>query len=371
MTQSLYPEYVQKYMPQLVLSIVERLNEKRVNQLPYLFRTLLTPTFSADARWASILADYNRVAADVVALDSELPLKSRDTIEMASGDIPKIGMKLPLTEKQMKDLDAMIAQNMPINRIVQTIFNSLPRCIEGVYERIEDMFLSGLSTGVALSAKNNGTGARVDYGYLAANNFITSKSWDDPTAPILDDIQKIFDKCVEDANVPTDLYLDDYALRNIYKNNQVRAQFAFNMNFVGQNVPVLDLDQTNLVFQRKWGVNVHRVARKIKTEINGKKSNHSPWAEGRLVFTCNATLGDLVWTTVAEATRPVSGVTYQSADEYILLSQYSKNDPLTEITASQAMVVPVINNVDQIYTLDSKTVAQTSNSGASADTPTV
>ena len=113
MEKSLYLEYTQRFFPQLVISIIERLNEKRANQLPYMYKTLLTPDFSADGRWSSILAEYNRVAADVVSLDSELPLKTRDSIETASGEIPKLGMKLYLTEKQMKDIDAMIAQNMP------------------------------------------------------------------------------------------------------------------------------------------------------------------------------------------------------------------------------------------------------------------
>ena len=144
MEKSLYFELVQKYFPQLVTSIVERLNEKRTAQLPYLFKERLIPSFSADGRWASVLAEYNRVAADVVALDSELPLKSRDSIETANGEIPKLGMKLYLTEKQMKDIDSMIAQGLPINRVLNKVFNDLPRCIEGVWERVEDMFLSGL-----------------------------------------------------------------------------------------------------------------------------------------------------------------------------------------------------------------------------------
>lgn len=75
-----------------------------------------------------------------------------------------------------------------------------------------------------------------------------------------------------------------------------------------------------------------------------------------MVFTCDEKLGSLVWTNTAEVTRRVAGVEYQVADEFILLSKYSKNDPLREFTSSQAMVVPIINNVDRIYTLDSKTI---------------
>ena len=356
MEKSLYFDYIQKKFPAFITAVVERLNEKNQKSLPYLYKDLLTTDFSADGRWASVLAEYSRVAADVVALDSELPLKSRDTIETASGDIPKIGMKLYLTEKQMKDIDSMLAQRLPINNIVQKIFNDTPRCIEGVWERIEDIFLSELSSGVGLSERNNGTGVRIDMGYYNDHKFGVAALWDSPSAKALDDLQKIFDKALDDNNTITDMWADDYFLKNFYKNEQVRQQFAFNMGFVGNNIPVLSFEQAADAVKRKFGATLHRVARKVKTEINGSKVSHNPWQEGVAAFTCDEKLGKLVWTTTAEETRPVNGVMYQKADEYILMSKYSTNDPLREFTSSQAMAVPVLDNVDRIYTIDTKTV---------------
>lgn len=361
MNQSIYPEYVEKYFPQLVTSIVERINEKRQTALPYLYKSLLDTQYSADGRWSSVLAEYTRVAADVVALDSELPLKSRDVLEVAQGELPKMGMKLYLTEKQMKDLDSMIAQNMPTERILRKMFNDIPRCIEGIYERIEDIFLSELSTGIGLSTRNNGTGVRIDCGFYSANKFGVTTAWKNnyTTAKPLDDIQKVFDKALEDQNTITDMYADDEFLNAFYRNEQVRAQFAFDSGIAmtaNTAVPILDLEKATRVLATKWGINLHRVARKVKTEINGTAQSHNPWATGVATFTCDEKLGDLVWTDVAEATRPVAGVEYQTADEFILASRYSKNDPLREFTSSQAMVVPVLNNVDRIYTLDSTKV---------------
>lgn len=360
MEQSFYSQYVEKFFPQLVISLVEKLNGKHVNQLSYLFKNLLKPEFAPDGRWSSVIAEYNRVAADVVALDSELPLKSRDTISIAQGDIPKLGMKLYLTEKQMKDIDNMIAQGLPVGRIIEKIFNDVPRVIEGIYERLEDLFLSELSTGVALSANNNGTGVRIDVGYLAANQFSTiGATWasNPTTCTPLDDLQAIFDKAISDSNTITDIWMDDYALNAFYKSQQVREQYAFNSGVTvhaGANVPVLDQEKAAAVIATKWGVTLHRVARKVKTEINGVRTNHTPYQEGMVVLTCNEMLGSLVWTMCAEATRPVAQVAYQTADEYILVSKYATNDPLREFTASQAMVIPVLDNVDQIYTLNSK-----------------
>lgn len=342
-------------------AIVERLNEKRGNQQTYLYKEKLTPRFSLDGRWASILADYNRVAADVVALDTELPLKSRDTLEIVSGDIPKMGMKLYLTEKQMKDVDAMIAQSVPIQTIIDNIFSDTPRCIEGIWERIEDIFLSELSSGYGLSTRDGATGVRLNMNFYEANQFCVAEAWDvDDTAP-LDDIRKVVEKAVEDGNTIIDAYADDTALQLLYKNASVRAQFAFNQGVAmtgTTSVPVLDLSKVQQIFLTQWGINLHRVSRRVKTEINGKKQNHNPWKKGTITFVCDETLGTLAWTTVAEATRPVDGVIYQTADEYILAKKYSKIDPLREFTASEAMVVPILNNVDRIYTLDTQTVQE-------------
>lgn len=359
MEQSLFFEYVKKYFPQLVLQVTEKMNDSS-RPLSYLYRDLLTKQYSADGRWASVLAEYTRVAADVVALDSELPLKTRDTVASVTGDIPKIGMKLALSEKQLKDIDAMLAQpNLPVSTVLQNIFADLPRCIEGVYERIEDLFLSELSTGVGLSSRNNGTGVRIDVGYKADNLFTAAVLWNnDPiNATPIDDIQKIFEKALADGNTITNVYLDDFALRAMYKSKQVKEQYAFTQNFVGTNIPNLNFDQLSLVFASVFNVTLHRVARKVRTELNGTKQAHSPWAEGRLVFTCDERVGSLVWTTLAEAARPVNGVVYQTADDFILASRYSKNDPFREITSSQAMVIPIVNNVDRIYTLDPKSVS--------------
>lgn len=341
-------------------AIVERINEKR-KPLTYLYKEKLTTQFSLDGRWASILAEYTRVAADVVALDSELPLKSRDTLEMVTGNIPKLGMKLYLTEKQMKDVDAMIAQNVDLGIIVENIFSDTPRVIEGVWERIEDIFLSELSSGVGLSARSNGTGVRIDMNYPAANKFKVTALWGTADSTPLDDIQAVVDKAINDGNTIIDAYADDTALQLLYKNASVRSQYAFDQGVAvtgSTNVPVLDLTKLQAVFLTKWNIRLNRVSRSIKTEINGTKSNHSPWQTGTIAFVCDEILGSLVYTTVAEATRPVEGVTYQGADEYILVKKYSTTDPLREFTASEAMAIPVLNNVDRIYTIDTQTVQE-------------
>lgn len=361
MEQSLYFNYVEKYFPQLVLAIREKLNDKNQTALGYLYKSLLKTDYSVDGRWSTLIGLHNRVAADVVSMDSPLPLKKRDALERANGELPKLGMKMYLNEKQMSDIDALMAQGVDSETIIRKIFDDTPKVISGIYERLEYMFLQGLSTGVALAedADNVGTGVRIDYGYLDANKFGVATEWATAaeTANAIDDLEKVRKKATEDGNVIVKAYADRYWFDAFAKNKQVREHFAFLNNFVGAQIPVLTNEQVSTVIRNKYGFDVELVDRPIKIQKNGQTTVSRPWAEGTIVFVCDTQIGSLVWTRLAEMNHPVQGVAYQTVDQYMLVSKYRKNEPaLQEFTASQARVVPVITNPDQIYTLNIKTV---------------
>ena len=365
MEKSLYFEYVEKYFPQLVVAFVEKLNDSN-RPLSYMFRQLLTPRFSVDGRWATITGSYTRVAAEVVAMDSPLPLIKRDAIEVQNGFVPKLGLKLFLNEKQMSDIDAMLGNGTAIDQVVNVIFEDTPKVIEGIYERIEYMFLLGLSTGVALATNaegNNSVGTRIKYGFKTENQKGVSVVWHNnpTTCKPFDDIKKIMDKADEDGNTIIRVYADDQWIDDACASEQVRSYFAFALAGTtvanANTIPVLDREQLNTVLERKYGITLVRVNRSVRTETNGVQKSTKPWKAGSATFVCDEQLGDLVWTNLAESTRPVNGVTYQTAADFILVSKYSVNEPaLREFTASQARVVPVISNVDRIYTLDSTIV---------------
>ena len=361
MEKSLYSNYVEKYFPQLVIAISEKLNDKNQTTLSYLFKSLLKVDYSVDGRWSSLIGQHNRVAADVVAMDSPLPLKKRDALERANGELPKLGMKMYLNEKQMSDIDALIAQDVDVDTIVRKIFDDTPKVITGIYERLEYMFLQGLSTGVALATDedNVGTGVRIDYGYLDKNKFGVAAEWATASdmANAIDDLEKVRKQATEDGNVIVKAYADRFWFDAFAKNKQAREHYAFLNNFVGAQIPVLTNEQVSAVIRNKYGFDVELVDRPVKIQKNGTTTVKRPWAEGTIVFVCDTQVGSLVWTRLAEMNHPVQVVNYQTVDQYLLVSKYRKNEPaLQEITASQARVVPVIANPDQIYTLNIKTV---------------
>lgn len=362
MEPSLFTAWVAKYFKPLVAKVVEKINGTKTPQT-YLHKTMLRKEYSPTLKWNSINIDGTTVAADVVAMDSPLPLKKRDAISKADGEIPKLGMKLALNERAMTDLD--ILTNTPGSQestIVQKLFQDTAKCITGIYERLEYMFLQALSTGVTLipDTENVGLAIRVDFGYKASNKFGVSVVWSaGATGTPISDFNRV--KSVADANGDTisTVMMDDYAFNNMLKSTEFKQAYAGSLDIAVNTTSVLptpNREKAKAFILGEFGWNVILVNRTVKTEKDGNKSNRKPWAEGAVVFLTTEEVGTLTWGSLAEMKHKNKAVDYQIADQFILVSKYHKVDPLKEFTSSQALVLPVINNVDEIYVMDTKTV---------------
>jgi hypothetical protein len=355
--------WIDKYLKGVTIKTIETLNGKNNEQaLTYLFKTMLRKEFSYSGKWETISTLNTRVSADVVAMDSSLPPKRRDSIRKESGDIVKSGMELWLNESQLTELQEMAKQKEKEPIIVAKLFQDTPRVITGIYELIEKMFLEGLSTGVALIDKENtGTGVRLNYGYFDANKFGVSILWDNVAAKPLDDILQALHKSKADGNSISRVYMDDITFENFAKTTQVKDYFAFSIGFLNSSiVPVPNLEKINAALKadNRYKFQIEIIDRKIINEKNGEREVVTPWDEGKVILTSTPQVGVLAWAHLAEQNSPVSGVSYQTVDDFILVSKFRQNRPsLAEYTTSQARVVPVICNVEQIYQIDAKLVS--------------
>jgi hypothetical protein len=364
MEKSLYANWVDKYFKGVVIKSVETLNGKNSDQsLSYLFKTMLRKEYAPSGKWETINALNTRVSADYVAMDSSLPLKRRDSIRKASGDIVKSGMELWLNEKQLTDIDTMIAQKIAENDILAKLFQDTPRVVSGIYELNEKSFLEGLSTGVTVidDTENVGTGVRLDYGYLDANKFGISVLWDNAGAKPLNDIRQALNKAKADGNSIAYVYMDDVTFDNFANTTQVKEYFAFSIGFIGSSaiVPPPTLEKINAALKAdsRYRFQITIVDRKVINEKNGVRTVITPWSAGKVILTNSPQVGVLAYARLAEQNHPVQGVSYQTAEDYILVSKYRQNKPsLAEFTTSQARVVPVICNVEQIYQIDANLV---------------
>lgn len=358
MLQSMFLTFVTRWFPSIVLSIVEKLNDTK-GDLVYLHRRMLKKEYSDTGKWDSLSAANTNVMADVVAMDTELPLKSRDSIGKASGDIPKMGMEMKLNETELTALDNLVRRQGMESVILQKLFQDTPKVIKGVYERNEALFLQGLSTGIMVldDDKNVGTGIRIDFQYPVGNKFGVATLWSSTSATPMDDFDRMLAKAKANGDRITRVMMDDTAFNNMRKTTQFKERYAFSVNYSGTTTIIPDRDKTMAFLLSEYKFTVEIVDRSVRYEKNGVQTSYRPWADGAVVGLTADQVGSLVYATLAEENHPVANVNYSKADDMILVSKYSLNKPsLTEATSSQARVVPVISGVDQIYLIDSTTV---------------
>src|SRR5690606_425327 len=238
----------------------------------------------------------------------------------------------------------------------------LQKCIYGVHERLEYMLLQALSTGVTMITnegddKNNvGAGIRVDFKIPEANFFDVTTLWSDVDSKPLDDIQAVLDKAEEDGNVITKVKMDPTTFNNFKKTNQVKEGYAFSVGFVGDKISTPSLKKVNEFLLEDKGFEIQIINKTVKIERNGKKTVMRPWSPGKVTFLTSDNVGSLTYGDLAEKNHGAKEVTYAEASTFILTSKWSTTEPLKEWSKSQANVIPVLENVDQIYILDTKQV---------------
>jgi hypothetical protein len=358
MNTSYFAEYVKKWFKILTTGIVEKLNDSK-NPVTYRFKTMLKPTLSADGKWDSLSVSKSIVAADIVDIDSPLPIKKRDAISRAGGEIPTIGIGMKKNAKLIQRIKYLAATGATETQITQMIFDDLSRVISGVYERLELMFLQGLSTGIVLAEDddNLGVGIRVDFGYKEGNRYGATVKWGKQEYAPISDIERVLSKAYENGDVITTIALDKAAYNQIRHSDEAKNLYAASIgNFTGNNQIIPAPAQFDAIIQDEYKIKFLVIDRVIRVEKDGKQTNIRPFAEDTLVFLTTEQVGSLVYAILAEqdSEYKAKNVDYQVVDNFILTAKYSETNPLREFTNAQAIALPVIENVDSIYILNTQ-----------------
>jgi hypothetical protein len=363
MEQSQYFKLLQSYLPGVAADISTRINDSTnpANRV-YRFQSMLTKKYSSNMEWSGLSTLNSRiVAANIIAMDSSIPLKRRDSFTKVTGEIPKMGIEMWKNEKQLKELQILAStegQDSVIFR--QAIFADAPKCIQAVPETIEYMLLQALSSGVTsiTDTQNVGSAISIDFGYKSANKFGVPVVWSNPSStPFADIAGRVLVKAQTDGKVVTKLMMDRTTFNRIAATTEAKQLFSFSIGYAGSIQQTPTLSNLNQALQDRYGFTIEIVERSMVFEKNGIDTVFTPWQAGMVVALTSNNVGSLVWSRVAEMGAPVPGVNYATVDDYILLSMFRANRPsLSEHTNSQAMVLPVIEGVDSIYTIDSTTV---------------
>lgn len=350
--KSLYLEYIGKFMPKLD-KVVEKVNGKRNNKLTYLHETMLRTEYSPDGKWESASVNTTYVVADFVDIDSPLPVKKRDSLATSNGDLPTMGMKLWLGNKQLNAIDTMIARKIATQQIVAKLVNDPVRCTIGMKERNEMCFLQGLSEGVCLVEDENnvGTGIRLTFNYFPERCFGAEIKWGEIGFKPVSDLSRVLAK---DNGISTIMLAKETynLMRQSDEARELAANYAGSLVMDGVKLPVPNPTKFNEAFKDEYKCDFLIVDRDVVIEKDGVRKTVRPWNANKIIFLHTEMVGALVYGTLPEENRHVAGVEYSKPLPYALLSKYSTNDPLREYTSIQGIVAPIIENVDTISSLD-------------------
>lgn len=370
-TQSFFKKYIDRFFP-LLNNLVEKINDRRGDTLTYLHKDtgILKKTFSADNKWESASVNSNYVAADFVAMDSPLPLKSRPTVHTGNGKLPKAGMAKVLIESEITELQVMEAQGGNAQRISRILADNAIGCNRGLDELMEYAFLSGFSNGyVAMPDENNpDLMMRLKYGYLEENTFGTETKGE----VTISDFRRVFEKAESDQNTIVRVWIAKATYDALRKTREARELVADMEDRVYTDQSVLPIPGTNKFNQAmedEFGIQFQIINRAVKFEVNGVPKRVKPWNPNRIVFACNEQVGEFIYGRLAEDRNRVNGVNYNLIDDYKLISEYAVNEPsLVEKTAGQCLAAPIIEDVDQLYILDLDASEEVDTTAEAADT---
>lgn len=366
MNSSLFIQYIEKYFRPVVNKISETINGRKAEE-QLLHKTMLDEEYSPDLAWGSTDVNSSVVAADVVSLDSSLPLKSRGTLRTAAGRIPKVGISFTKGEKAISDIRIMAARGADEATIATKILDDTPKAIKGIDIREEIMFQQALSTGYALveGDQNNGTGVRANFGYRDENSFtVLGGRWSEADAKPLDDLRQLFDKAQADGNAISLVMLSKKYF-NLLRNNEQGKRLAANFRgvVVDSNtiLPVPSNEAMKEALADEFGATFRTVDSTFMVEkADGIRVPVKPWAEANIVALPSEKVGRLVYSSLVEEESPVEGVVYQKSGTHILVSKYSENNPYREYTTAQSLAIPVIDGASGIYLLSADKIGKVS-----------
>lgn len=327
-----------------------------------MFWTMFFPLkYTTQLTWESLSGSAGSpVMADVIEYNSSSPLKSRRTVAKASGDIPKIGIKRKMDERDWNDYMTLKALSVDSNRtaILDIVFNDVDFTYMGVLARTEFLCMQALSYGaLALDANNNNgviTETSVDFGLPSGNKTAVGTVWSTAaSATPIADIRTVVDAAEVNGHTIGFVVMDKSALNYALATTEVKDTFSTFQRLSSNRRNVVTLDDMNTMLDAMMLPRVVVVDSKVRFEnAEHTLSSVAPWKTGYVSFVPDMNVGKVLHGPIAEENaESVAKKATMTKRDHVLISKWSELEPFGEFTKAQANAFPVFNDVDSIYIL--------------------
>nr|DAT23362.1 MAG TPA: capsid protein [Bacteriophage sp.] len=318
------------------------------------YREYFPLVFNPYLRYSNIEgADGAKIMADIVAIGSKAPRKSREFVENIKGEIPKIEIARDLNEKDLLTIQQLRyavnanPTNAGINKqLIEKIYEDPRFCIDGINARMEWMAKQLVSTGKYKTTATNNDGVvnvSVDFKVKTQNAL---NKWANADANPIEEIEKYQEEAKGKGYSYTTITMSRATLNQVLKNKNTRA-FVLGIPINNTTIlPDVRLEQLNAELAER-GLPIIKVWESF-ISFEGKDGEvivANGWEEGNILFSTSAQLGTTQYTTTTEFTMDFADVMSKSIkDNFILVNTFGHQDPISVSTKATAFATPVLND---------------------------
>lgn len=324
-------------------------------------------TPAINLNYEEILGQYNiSIAAPTIGDNSKEPIMGSNGVQTMAGKVLKHAISRPMTAQTYRKIVALldtkrIDDNAKKNELIKTMWGEVYSVVESVYGKLDLLFLRAISDEgqVVLDDTTNPEGGvrlTINYNQPSGNIATASTQWTDANKASVD--------CFEDIQGVIDAAQDKVAFKKILISPTMLSYLCRATNTkkliwgTDKAAKIVQLSELNEYMQANQLPIFEPVRRSVRIQNGQTISTINPFKQGNLVFVPDGKLGIIKNAFADNELRPENGVAYSNYNR-IRVSQWgvgeTQNSNAVEFTKAEVLALPVITEMQGIYTLKANT----------------
>lgn len=294
-------------------------------------------------------ASGQSVALKAAAFDTNVTIRDRVSAEIHDEQMPffKEAMLVKENDRQQLNLVKDTGNEALVNTIVAGIFNDNLTLVNGARARLEAMRMQVLATG-KIAFTSDGVNKDIDYGVKPDHKKQVSKSWAEPSATPLADLEDAIETARELGLNPERAIMNAKTFGLIRKAAPTVKAIK---PLAGDGSSVTKAELQNYVADN-YGV---EIVLENGTYRNEKGEVSKIFPDGHLTLTPNGPLGNTVFGTTPEESDLFADNTVNAdveiVDNGIAVTTTKTTDPVNVQTKVSMVALPSFERLDDVYML--------------------
>ena len=302
------------------------------------------------------------VAAPTIGENSKEPIMGTEGLETLKETILRHALTLPMTmQDYRKVLQILDSKSLPdkakTQRLITLMWGNVQTVVKSILGKLDILFLRPLSNEgvVELDATTNpegGVKGRINFNQPSENIALSTTQWTDAnidTVDCFEDIQSIID-AAQDKTVLAKCLLAPRKISYMCRSKKMK-QMIWGTD---KSSRIVQLKDINAYMQENNYPIFEPIRRQVMIQNGTEKTPYSPWNDKNLVFVPDGKLGLVKNAWANNELKPESGVAYSNYGR-VRVSQWgvgeTQNSNSVEFTKAEIMALPVITEMNGIYTL--------------------